>query len=279
MSVEPLIRNVSDTALWVAVYRAEETERPDALFRDPYARRLAGERGQKIRTEMGKWDWPMVVRTVVFDEVIAHAVRAGADTVINLAAGLDARPYRMHLPADLHWVEVDMPDMIDYKEEILRDERPRCRLTRIRQDLSDRPARQALFTELAAASKKCFIITEGLLIYLDESAVADFTDDLAAHKSFYNWITDLASPSLLRLLHKEYADLNINSPMKFAPANGTRFFEQHGWRAIHVRSAMKEAARLKRLGWFYRLIARLPDNPAKPGKQPWSGFVLLEQIA
>ena len=29
------IRNVSDTALWVAVYRAMESERSDALFRDP----------------------------------------------------------------------------------------------------------------------------------------------------------------------------------------------------------------------------------------------------
>ncbi|HEX5051508.1 MAG TPA: class I SAM-dependent methyltransferase, partial [Planctomycetota bacterium] len=42
------IRNVSDTALWVAMYRAFESERPDAIFRDPYARRLAGERGEAI---------------------------------------------------------------------------------------------------------------------------------------------------------------------------------------------------------------------------------------
>lgn len=45
---EPLIRNISDTALWAAVYRAYETEREDALFQDPYARRLAGERGERI---------------------------------------------------------------------------------------------------------------------------------------------------------------------------------------------------------------------------------------
>src|SRR4051794_2293342 len=45
---EPLIRNISDTALWVAMYRAWETERPDPVFRDPYARRLAGTRGEEI---------------------------------------------------------------------------------------------------------------------------------------------------------------------------------------------------------------------------------------
>jgi O-methyltransferase involved in polyketide biosynthesis len=41
------IASISDTARWVAIYRAMEFERPDALFHDPYARRLAGERGTK----------------------------------------------------------------------------------------------------------------------------------------------------------------------------------------------------------------------------------------
>ena len=62
----PLVRNVSDTAKWVAVYRAQESARSDALFRDPFAERLAGERGKAIvervtrRTGSGWW---MVVRT------------------------------------------------------------------------------------------------------------------------------------------------------------------------------------------------------------------------
>lgn len=41
---DPLIRNISDTARWAAVYRARESQRLDALFRDPFARRLAGAR-------------------------------------------------------------------------------------------------------------------------------------------------------------------------------------------------------------------------------------------
>ena len=43
-----VISNVSDTARWVALYRAMETDRPDALFKDPYARRLAGAEGEEI---------------------------------------------------------------------------------------------------------------------------------------------------------------------------------------------------------------------------------------
>ncbi|MDB6164558.1 MAG: SAM-dependent methyltransferase, partial [Xanthomonadaceae bacterium] len=104
MSQTNPIRDVSDTALWVAVYRAMESERTDALFNDPYARRLAGERGQTIVDTMprGKtMSWPMVVRTAVMDEIILRCVAQGATTVLNLAAGLDARPYRLALPAAL----------------------------------------------------------------------------------------------------------------------------------------------------------------------------------
>ena len=116
---EKLIRNVSDTALWAAVYRAEENERPDALFRDPLAKRLAGDRGARIEKEMkfrGNPKWPWIARTVAVDQTITEEIAAGTDMVINLAAGLDTRPYRMNLPATLTWVEIDLPGIIEYKE-------------------------------------------------------------------------------------------------------------------------------------------------------------------
>ena len=103
------IRNVSDTALWVAIYRAMESERADALFQDPYARRLGGVRGAEIVASMpgGKaTSWPMVVRTAVMDEIVMRCVQQGAATVLNLAAGLDARPYRLRLPPSLRWIHV-----------------------------------------------------------------------------------------------------------------------------------------------------------------------------
>jgi len=119
---EPTIRHISDTARWAAVYRARETERKDALFRDPFARRLAGERGEQIAEatpfhEKHSWSW--VTRTYLFDSIISEQVGQGADMVVNLAAGLDTRPYRMVLPASLKWVEVDLPEILDYKEELV----------------------------------------------------------------------------------------------------------------------------------------------------------------
>jgi len=123
------ISHVSDTAHWVAMYRAMESERPDALFHDPYARRLAGPQGEQIIRSLPKakaFAWPMVVRTAVMDEVIVRAIdRDGVKTVVNLAAGLDARPYRLDLPRALRWIDVDLPAMQDYKREALRGETPR----------------------------------------------------------------------------------------------------------------------------------------------------------
>ena len=128
-TAERLIRNISDTALWVAVYRARENDRPEALFRDPYARKLAGERGEQIAKQMESrvtHEWPYIARTVRFDQILRDQIEDGTDMVVNLAAGLDTRPYRMELPSGLQWVEVDLPAMIDYKEELLRNEKPRC---------------------------------------------------------------------------------------------------------------------------------------------------------
>src|SRR6266700_1610140 len=108
------ISSVSDTARWVAMYRAMESERSDALFHDTYARRLAAPTGEQILASMPqgrRWAWPMIVRTAVMDEIIMRVARdEGLDTIVNLAAGLDARPYRHDLSAQpaLRWWLIDL---------------------------------------------------------------------------------------------------------------------------------------------------------------------------
>lgn len=172
---EASIKDISDTALWVAVYRARETDQPDAVFRDPFARRLAGERGEAIAARMtfsNKHTWSFIARTWLFDQLIEREISQGADMVINLAAGLDARPYRMKLPATLKWIEVDLPELLKYKSKTLADERPTCALERVAMDLSDVPARRELFRKLAREAEKAVIVTEGLLIYLTAEKVA-----------------------------------------------------------------------------------------------------------
>src|ERR1700733_2325673 len=100
--MNPLVENISDTARWVATFRADESERPDAVFKDPLARRLAGKKGEQIADsiEFSRTNsWSFVARTFLFDEVISKHVDEGYTMIVNLAAGLDTRPYRMNLPA------------------------------------------------------------------------------------------------------------------------------------------------------------------------------------
>jgi methyltransferase (TIGR00027 family) len=276
---EPLIRNISDTARWVAVYRAQETERADAIFRDPFARRLAGERGEQIARMMplGRDSaWSMITRTYLIDEFIKAELQRGADMVVNLAAGLDTRPYRMQLPPSLHWVEVDLPEILDYKAEILRDEKPVCKLERIRLDLSDVTRRRELFAQLSQRAKRALIITEGLMIYLTAEANGALASDLAAPPTFHSWIFDIASPGLLRMLRKRMAtQLSQAAPFKFAPEEGPRFFTRFGWKPVEIQSLLKNAAQLKRLSFFLRLAALLPESEKSRRERPWSGVCLL----
>lgn len=273
------VRNISDTARWVAYFRARESERPDALFRDPYAERLAGERGFQIANtlpEGNSHEWAWVARTYLFDKFLAAEIQKGADLVLNLAAGLDARPYRMDLPATLQWVEVDFPEIVSYKEENLAGEKPRCRLERVSLDLSDGPARRKLFASLDRRANRIVVLTEGLLIYFTPEEVAAFAKDLAAGERFQSWVVDLASPGQLKLMQRTSGALlsEAGAAFKFGPAEGARFFAAHGWEPREVQGLLKTAAQFKRSpkGLLPMNVDSLEGVPAN---FPWTGVCLL----
>jgi methyltransferase (TIGR00027 family) len=280
------IENISDTARWVAVYRAMETARPDAIFRDPFADRLAGQRGREIVAELHKGlaaAWPMIVRTAVFDEIILDAVHnKKIDLVVNLAAGLDARPWRLPLPPSLHWVDVDLPGILNYKTETLKDETPVCRYEAVTADLRDVELRRALFSRLGAGSSRALVISEGLLIYLPPEQVATLAADLHTQPGFTEWLIDLASPQLLKRMEKTWGKKLSDSgaPFLFAPAEGTEFFCPFGWREAQWRSLLEEAYRLHRTmkgAWFGKLIARFYPKKVREGFRRFTVFVLLER--
>jgi methyltransferase (TIGR00027 family) len=278
---EPLIRNISDTALWAAIYRAQESERPDAVFRDPFARRLAGTRGQEIAEDLGgtTQSWAWVTRTFLVDQFLTQQLAQGVDMVVNLAAGLDSRPYRMDLPASLKWIEVDLPELLAYKEDILKTESPRCSLERVALDLANVPARRELFDRLDRQAKKVLIISEGLLVYLSTDEVIGLAHDLGTPKSFSRWIIDLASPGLLRILQRQLQPKldQSGATLKFGPKEGPPFFVPHGWNPADVQTLLNSAARLNRLSFWFRLLAKFPESKGKQGNRPWGGVCLLER--
>jgi methyltransferase (TIGR00027 family) len=280
------IENVSDTARWVAVYRAMETARPDAIFRDPFAERLAGERGRQIVGEMKQGQqmaWAMIVRTAVLDELILDRIaNGGVDTVINLAAGLDTRAWRLPLPATLQWFDVDLPEITAYKAAAMRDERPVCRYEAIATDLTSDVARAELLRRLGGVARTALVVTEGLLIYLERAQVESLARALHAQPSIRWWVADVASPRLLVWMNRSWGK-NVaagNAPFRFAPADTGTFFGPLGWRELRFHSAMEDARRLRREMrgmWFWRLLSRLTRGVRREEFRRMAGTVLLER--
>jgi methyltransferase (TIGR00027 family) len=259
---EAPLGDVSDTARWVAYFRALESERKGALFRDPFARRLSGDRGRAIVEGLpkGPLSWSLAVRTRVFDELITEAIDAGARVVVNLAAGLDARPYRLPLPADVQWIEVDLPGIVDFKSHVLGAERPACSVERIGCDVADANARRKLLERLPRGRGRTLIVTEGLLVYFDANEVASLARDLRDCFPTALWILENISPEILARQRRLWGSRlqAARAEHKFAPREGLEFFRPHGWAPRSTRSLLDEARRLGRempMAWMMRLAA------------------------
>jgi methyltransferase (TIGR00027 family) len=273
-----LITHVSDTARWTALYRATESARTDALFRDPLAERLAGEQGRAIvaKTPMtSRSGWWLVARTKIIDDAISAAIADGCDRVLNLAAGLDTRPYRLDLPPDFQWIEADLPQMLEEKTELLADQVPRCRLTRSAVDLADPVAREAFFDKALDGATNALVLTEGLLMYLEDGDVTALSEALSRPEVGW-WMFDFGGPGLKRLMNKKVDGLLQNAPFIFAPENGLAYFEDLGWQVLESESLMAAAKRFRRLPIFMWPALWGPQpNPRHPGKRPWSATALL----
>jgi methyltransferase (TIGR00027 family) len=260
------------------LHRATESARPDALFNDFLAERLAGEHGRAIVAKVPRSTrngWWLVARTKIIDDAITEAVSNGCDRVLNLAAGLDTRPYRLDLPPDFPWVEADLPQLLAEKTQLLADETPRCRLTRNAVDLADSQAREAFLVDALHGATNALVLTEGLLMYLDERDVAGLSAAIKRPEVAW-WMLDFAGPGLKRLMNKKMAGMLQNAPFKFAPENGLAYFEDLGWHTAEVESLFEAAYRLDRLPTSMRPLAWLPQpDPRRPGRRAWSAAALL----
>ena len=282
--VTTLIQNTFDTARMVAFYRALESERPAARFHDPYARLLAGEHGEEIvkslpraTTEM----WAIVLRTCIYDELLLRVIeQEQIDTVLNLAAGLDSRPYRLALPASLRWIEVDHANVLSYKEEKLAEVEPKCRLEREALDITDVEARATFLDKVSGESKNIFVLAEGLLIYLTTDQVISLATNLRRYEAIHWWLTEFVSPLALQRDESYWNSFASESAQtRFAPPGGLAFFRERGWQVAEFRAPLAEALRLKlpiRFSWLLRPLMRLTAKYAPEADTTNGGFILLK---
>jgi methyltransferase (TIGR00027 family) len=185
------VSGVSRTAIGVAWLRAKEHARLDRLFEDPYAgafvRRardtLARETGSSRGGALGElFGLHVVLRTRFYDDYLLAAAEAGCRQVVILAAGLDARAFRLAWPAHTRLFELDLPDLLEFKEQVLAGHTPRAERTVIPVDLrEDWPA--ALTGAGFRRDEPTAWLIEGLLVYLspdEASALLTAVGDLSA---------------------------------------------------------------------------------------------------
>ncbi|PCC71612.1 putative S-adenosyl-L-methionine-dependent methyltransferase [Nannocystis exedens] len=239
-----MLNAVATTGLLVAAMRAEESARPDRLFADPFAAELAGDAGRaalaayRAATALSL---PIIeVRTRFFDEAFARAWAAGIRQFVLLAAGMDARAYRLPWPAGTRVFEVDQPEVLAAKAERLAQARPQCERVAVATDLAgDWP--HALLAAGFDRSQRSLWLVEGLLQYLDAQVVAALfarVEGLSAPGSrlLYDVVGRalLESPGLaptLRMMHE------LGAPWRFATDEPARLIGEHGWDAVVTNPA------------------------------------------
>lgn len=280
MADESVIRCVSDTALWTAAIRANEGNLRNPAFRDTLAGDLAGERGRKIHRSFSRSRsiaWGVVVRTSAIDRLVQEAIQAGVDTVVNLGAGMDTRPYRLDLPASLRWIELDYPEIIAAKDLKLREHRPACHLRRLVIDLKDGPLRREFFAECGSAAMKSLVIAEGVIPYLPNATVAALAQELFAIASNAFWILDFDNAGKRRL-PKEWQRNLAHAPFLFQEDDWLAFLNQAGWRTRRIVTTIQESEQLHRPYPFdfpYNFILRALPSKMRKAILGLSGAALL----
>jgi len=269
-TVDSAITHVSDTALLVAGCRAAESERTDAFFHDPFAARLAGERGMAMFHALphGKiMGFGVAIRTRFLDELLLDALEStGVAIVVSAGAGLDTRPWRLELPPDLRWLEVDFPAILDYKDSLMATEKLACRRERLTVNLNDAAQRRAVYAAVGAAP--ALMITEGLLMYLPAATVESLAAEAWRESGITHWITDITTASFAKAIGGD-AKRVIRHVQADDCLEGEQILEtvyRHGWATAERRSYITGLAFASER--INRMMAAGPQPPKPPPFAP-----------
>jgi methyltransferase (TIGR00027 family) len=255
----------------VAACRAHETELADAFVRDPFAARLAGERGPAILRTMPHANvlrLGMAIRTRFVDELLMEAIGIyPITTVLSVGCGLDTRPWRLDLPRNLRWIEIDFSEILDYKEALMSGETPRCRRERLTIDLNDPAQRRAMYE--AAGSNPGLMITEGLLLYLTAVTVEALAAETPGQSGVAHWISDITTSAFTQVLG---GGSDTMAPIRHVQASAALKGEQildvirrNGWTTSAMRSYITD------VGFVMERVRRAtggvtpPPPPFPPG--------------
>lgn len=248
---------VAYTAQWTAAARALESERPDAIFTDPWARALAGEKGFALLDRYaGAGTIPFIaVRTRFMDNAIFATVKErDLRQVVLVAAGMDTRAGRLSWPDDTVLYELDHPELLAAKSQILPPEAyvPLCQRRIVPVDLTVDwvPAARAAGLEFG---RPTLWVAEGLFFFLPADAVRGLLTvirDLSGPGSVligdFVGAAALSNPLARAFLQVLAEDGN---PWQFGTDDPEVFLRDVGWHVLDLKQPGQEGAEFGR--WPY----------------------------
>lgn len=254
------INQVSDTAHWVATYRAIESKKEKPLFIDPFAEKLAGDLGYKLFNQIpiAKWLSPFfIMRTKVIDDLLLDLLETKKiDVVINIGSGLDTRPYRLNLPPSLLWIEVDSSNILKFKSHILKDFQPFCEHIELNSNKTLFIEFKKILNSKYTLEPNVLFIAEGLLPYLSREESALLVQDIATiTNSDIYFIFDDAKPFVFNFLGKLWNPLLKTSKKQF---NNNSFnsieLSKYSLMPYKKISLLEEMIRYKRVPWILKFL-------------------------
>ncbi len=267
MSDKATCNNVlGSTARWTAGVRAKESLREDCLFNDPWAAALAGKEGKEwAEHRSGDNGVSIAVRTRFFDDFLQrvtneHMIRQ----VVLMAAGLDTRAFRLTWPEQTQLFELDQPQVLKYKEQILGSAgaQPTCKRHTIAVDLTDPWTETLIMTGFDPQQPSAWLL-EGFLLYLPNESVTHILDDITSLATSGSWIGfDIINSAMLTYKWtRQWVEKLVDSGV---PWIGTMddpevFLAWRGWKATLTQTGEKDANYGR---WPYPVIPRtIPDTP------------------
>ncbi len=241
MSDDPATAD-SGTAYWIAAARAMESEREDRLFGDPYASAFAGALGrQALEASAGASGGEnqfLPIRTRFFDDILMAEVDR-LEQVVLLAAGFDTRAFRLSIPDQLRWFEIDLPGILEEKERILGQLGvvARCRRSVVAADLSGTWSEPLLDAGFEMGCRTAWV-AEGLLFYLTAPVVAKILGEarrLSGGGSLFG--ADVFGSGLLTLpaMQRSLSTRSARGlPRPFVSDDPAGLFRAAGWPSVQL---------------------------------------------
>ena len=246
---------ISHSAYWLAHCRALESRSDDPLFLDDFAHLFLKPesseliQGFKASPSYQTFKNGAQIRARLIDNQILKILnKKVVKQVLNLGAGYDTRPFRLKISNSIKWIELDKPKLLSHKNSILPAHKAKCDLLRIPIDFLDSISLDRFIRTVPDKDLPTLVISEGLLVYLNNETVSSNFKILGRNDFIKFWITDLATDKIYNYRNPGDQD-NLSSlvnQMKFTSFPKSPFFKKNGWKVKKAHDMAIEGLKLGR---------------------------------